>query len=79
MQQRNINKECRVLFGDIFIVPFLGPALFDSDVQPGVGKFDCIWLKWFARGQGIWLQIFEKCQIPTPYPASPPPPSALHW
>ena len=27
MQQRNINKDCRVLFGDIFIVPFLGPAL----------------------------------------------------
>ena len=22
-----INKDCRVLFGDIFIVPFLGPAL----------------------------------------------------
>ena len=79
MQQRNINKECRVLFGDIFIVPFLGPALFDSDVQPGVGKFDCIWLKWFALGQGIWLHIVEKFQIPTPYPASPPPPSALHW
>ena len=27
MQQRNINKDCRVLFGDNFIVPFLGPAL----------------------------------------------------
>ena len=22
-----IKKDCRVLFGDIFIVPFLGPAL----------------------------------------------------
>ena len=22
-----INKDCRVLFGDIFIVPFLGPTL----------------------------------------------------
>ena len=22
-----INKDCRLLFGDIFIVPFLGPAL----------------------------------------------------
>ena len=27
MQQRDINKDCRVLFGDIFIVPSLGPAL----------------------------------------------------
>ena len=27
MQQRNIDKDCRVLFGDIFIVPFLGSAL----------------------------------------------------
>ena len=44
----------------------------DSNVQPGVGKFGCNWLEWFARGQGIWRQIFEKCQIPTPYPASPP-------
>ena len=43
----------------------------DSNVQPGVGKFGCIWLEWFARGQGIWLQIFEKSQIPTLCPASP--------
>ena len=27
MQQHNIDKDCRVLFGDIFIVPFLGSAL----------------------------------------------------
>ena len=27
MQQRNIKKDCRVLFGDIFIVRFLGSAL----------------------------------------------------
>ena len=43
----------------------------DSNVQPGVGKFGCIWLEWFARGQGIWLQIFKKSQIPTPCPAPP--------
>ena len=46
----------------------------DSNVQPGVPKkFGWIWLEWFARGQGIWLQIFEKNQIPTLCPASPPP------
>ena len=27
MQQRNINIDFRVLFRDVFIVPFLGPAL----------------------------------------------------
>ena len=65
-----------------FYCAFLGFCLgIDSNVQPGVGKFGCIWLEWFARGQGIWRQIFEKCQIPTPCPASPPPPPlpALHW
>ena len=68
-----INKDCRVLFGDISIVPLSSLGIFDSNVQPGVGKFGSIWLKWFARGQGIWWQIFQKCQIPTPCPASPPP------
>ena len=38
-----------------------------------------IWPEWFARGQGIWLQIFEKCQIPTPRPVFPPPPSPARW
>ena len=38
----------------------------DTNVQPGVGKFGCIWLEWFACGQGIWLKIFEKSQIPPP-------------
>ena len=55
--------------------------IWQRNVQPGVGKFGCIWLEWFVRGQGIWLQIFEKCQIPTPCPAPPPPPfpPALLW
>ena len=35
-------------------------------------KFGCNWPEWFARAQGIWRQIFEKCQIPTPCLASPP-------
>ena len=38
-----INKDCRVLSRDIFIVPFLGPALrYYWYVQPGVGEFGCI-------------------------------------
>ena len=38
MRQRKINKYFRVLLGDIFIVPFLGPALV---YLTGVGKFGC--------------------------------------
>ena len=45
MQQRNINKDFRVLFGDIFIVPFLSPAL-------GYLKAQCA-----ARGGEIWLHF----------------------
>ena len=46
MQQRiNINKDFRVLFGDNFIVPFLGPALGYLTVQ-------CA-----ARGGEIWLHL----------------------
>ena len=61
MQQRNINKDCRVLFGDIFIVPFLGPVLgyltamfspgwgnlvaFDWKDLPAGREFDCKFLK----------------------------------
>ena len=40
-------------------------------------KFLCIWMERFACGQGIWRQIFEKCQIPTPCPASRPPPNTM--
>ena len=45
MQQRNINKDCRVSFGDIFIVPFLGPAL-------GYLTAQCA-----ARGGETWLHL----------------------
>ena len=73
MRQRKINKYFRVLLGDIFIVPFLGPALV---YLTGVGKFGCNWLEWFARGQGIWRQIFENVKSP-PQALPPPPPPGL--
>ena len=74
MQQRNINKDCRVLFGDIFIVPFLGPAL-------GYLTAQCA-----ARGGEIWLHLtgmicpwagnltanFRKMSIPHPMPCHSP-------
>ena len=66
MQQRNINKDSRVLFGDIFIVPSLGLALryFTGMCSPGWGnlvasdwndlpvgrEFDC---KFWMQGRQI--------------------------
>ena len=41
MQQPNIKKDFRILLGDMFIVPFLGPALgyYDSAMcNPGWEK-----------------------------------------
>ena len=70
----NVYKRLQSFIWRYFYCAFLGSSLgMDSNVQPGVGKFGCNWLEWFARAQGIWRQIFGKCQIPTPCPASPPP------
>ena len=66
------NTWLQSFTGRYFHCAFLGFCLgiFDSNVQPTVWKFGCICLEWFARGQRIWEQIFEKWQIPTPCPAS---------
>ena len=45
MQQRNGNRDFRILFGDIFIVPLLGPAL-------GYLTAQCA-----AQGGEIWLHL----------------------
>ena len=64
----NVYKRLQSFIWRYFCA-FLGFCLgIDSNVQPRVGKFGCIWLEWFARGQGIWL----KSQIPTLPPASLP-------
>ena len=70
-------KDCRVLFGDIFIVPFLGSALgltamcslgwgnlvaFDWNDLPVGREFDCKFLK----------------KVKSPPYALPPSPPALH-
>ena len=47
-----INKDCRVLFGDIFIVPFLGPALgWTAMCSPGWGNLVAI--DWMKRSKTI--------------------------
>ena len=69
----NVYKRLQSFIWRYFYCAFLGFCLgIDSNVQPRVGEFGCIWLEWFARGQGIWLQISEKSQIP-PNTLPPPP------
>ena len=69
----NVYKRLQSFIWRYFYCAFLGSCLgIDRNVQPGVGKFGCIWLEWFARGQGIWLHIFEESEIPTPCTAPPP-------
>ena len=69
------DKDCRVKFRDIFYGTFLRFSLgiFDNNVQRGMGKFVCVWLEWFALGQGNKRHIFEKCQFPTPSASFPAP------
>ena len=79
MQQRNRNKDCRVLFGDIFIVPSLGPALG--------------YLTAMCRGGEIWLHLtgmicpwagnltfkfFKNVKSPPHARPPPPPPRRLY-
>ena len=67
MQQRNINKDCRVLFGDIFIVPFLCSALGYLTAMSSLGWGNLAAIDWNDFPVGGEFD-FEKCQILTPCP-----------
>ena len=70
-------KDCRVLFGDIFIVPFLGPALgWTAMCSPGWGNLVAIDrndLPVAREFDGKFLKNFKS----PPY-ALPPPPCRLN-
>ena len=58
----------------IFIVPFLGSALGYLVAMCSPGWRNLVAFDW--NDLPVGREIFEKCQIPTPCPASPPhPPS----
>ena len=69
-----INKDCRVLFGDIFIVPFLGSALgyLIAMCSPGWGNvvvFDWNDLPVGREFDGKFLKNVKyppKCPAPSP-------------
>ena len=54
--EKTKNKDSRVLFGDILLcLSLVQPCdIWQQCVARG-GKFGCIWLEWFAHGQGIVL------------------------
>ena len=74
---RNVYKKLQSFIWRYFYCTFLGFCLgIGSYVQPGVGKFGCIWLEWFAHGKGIWLQFWKKSKNP-PHALPPPPPAGI--
>ena len=72
-----INKDCRVLFGDIFIVPFLGPALgWTAMCSPGWGNLVAIDWNDLPVGREFDGKFLKNFKSP-PY-ALPPPPCRLN-
>ena len=84
MQQRTINKDWRVLFGDIFIVPFLGSALGHLTAMCSPGWRDLVAIDWnnLPVGRQFDCKFFKNFKSPRhalrPPPPPPPPPPALH-
>ena len=78
MQQRKINKFCRVLFGDIFIVPFLGPALGCMTAMCSPGWGNLISFDWndLSVGREFDCKFLKNVKSP-PHPLPPPPPNPL--
>ena len=77
MQQRNINKDCTVLFGDIFIVPFLGPALGYVTVMCSPGWGNLVAFDWndLPVGREFDCKFLENVKSP---PHALPPPCRLY-
>ena len=68
--------QLRVLFGDIFTVPFFGPAFGWTAMCREVrcGNLVVIDSNDLPLGRELDGKFLKKCQIPTPCPASIPPP-----
>ena len=73
MQQRNINKDCRVLFGDIFIVPFLGRASGYLTAMCSPGRGNLVAFDW--NDLPVGREFDRKClkNVKSPPYALPPP------
>ena len=81
MQQRNINKDFRILFGDIFIVPFLDPALGYLTAQCAAQEGNLVAFDWndLPMGREFDCKFLNNVKSP-PHALSthPPPPCWLY-
>ena len=79
MQQRNINKDCRVLFGDIFIVPSLGPVLgyFTAKYSPGWENLVAFDWNDLSVGREFDGKLLKNVKSP-PHALPPPHPRRLY-
>ena len=79
MQQRTINKDWRVLFGDIFIVPFLGSALGHLTVMCSPGWGNLVAIDWnnLPVGRQFDCKFLKNVKSPRHalLPLPPPPPT----
>ena len=80
MQQRNINKDCRVLFDDIFIVPSLGPTLGYLTTMFCPGWEHLVAFDWndLPVGRKCDCNFLKNVKSP-PHALPPPPPPAGFW
>ena len=81
MQQRNINKDCRVFFGDTFIVPFLGPALgyLTTMYSPGWGNLVAFDWEDLPAGREFDCKFLKNVKLPpAPFPLPPARPRRLY-
>ena len=68
-------KDCRVLFGDIFIVPFLGPALgWTAMCSPGWGNLVAIDWNDLPVGRQFDCKFLKNVKSPRHDLLPPPPP-----
>ena len=71
-----INKDCRVLFGDIFIVPSLGPALgWTAMCSAGWGNLVATDWNDLPVGREFDRKFLKNVKSP-PHALPPPPPPA---
>ena len=72
-----INKGCRVLFGDIFILPLLGPALeWTAMCSPGWENLIAIDWNYLPVGREFDGKFLKNSKSPPhalPHPPQPPP------